>query len=88
MKDNVIFVNYDPFAMDSRVTIYGDNQEQMIVSSNIDELSGKLADIVNAYRIYNLRIHAPLALYTEITRSVREYAQNKYSINEITMEIV
>ena len=86
--NDVIFVNYDPFAMDSRITIYGENQEQKMVSSNIDELSETLVDLVDANHIYNLRIHAPLALYTEISRNVKELAQAKYSINEITMEIV
>lgn len=86
--NNVIFVNYDPFALDSRITIYGDNQEQRMVGSSVDELSENLAYLMDAYHIYNLRIHAPLALYSEISRNVRELAQAKYSINEINMEIV
>lgn len=86
--NNVIFVNYDPFAMDSRITIFGENQEQKMVSSEIGTLSETLTDLMDANHIYNLRIHAPLALYLEITRNVKELAQAKYSINEITMEIV
>ena len=89
---NGIFINYDPFAMESQILIVhngnaiGDTYSQ----SEVNELTEKLFDIVtNSDKLGNdvkVYVRAPDFIYDELTNLVQAHKKN-YSINKtITME--
>ena len=84
---NSIVVSYDPFAMESRVTvIHGDFNEQVTVSSDIESLVADLVALAYRYDTYNVRTHAPLAITAEIKRQITALENTRYSENKITVE--
>ena len=84
---NSIVVSYDPFAMESRVTvIHGDFNEQVSVASNMESLVEDLVALAYRYNTYNIKTHAPLAVTAEIKRQITALENNRYSENKITVE--
>lgn len=86
MNDTMI-VTYDPFAMESRVTVVkGSDNEQMSVVSDIDILAENLVTLAYKYQVYNIKTHAPLAITAEIKRQVSNLENQNYSENKIVVE--
>ena len=87
MIENAIVVSHDPFAMESRVSIFtGGNQEQVSVCSEIEELAEKLIALAYQYNTYTVKIHAPFATTNEIKRIVERNEKSLYSNNKINIE--
>lgn len=87
MITNAIIVSYDPFAMESKVSIFTkDHQEQVSVCSEIGELAEKLIALAYQYNTYAVKIHAPFATTSEIKRVVEQNERNMYSNNKINIE--
>lgn len=83
-----IIVSYDPFAMESRVTLFKNGkQEQVDVCSDIPELTNSLVNLAYANNIYSVRVRSPLAIYTEIERTLKELESTQYAENKIEVEI-
>ena len=87
MTNNAIIVNYDPFAMESKVSIFTNgNQEQVNICSEIGELAEKLIALAYQYNTYAVKIHAPFATTSEIKRAVEQNEKSTYSNNKIDIE--
>lgn len=85
--NNALIVSYDPFAMESRVSIMTNgHQEQVQVCSDINELAEQLVGLAYSNNIYEIKIHGPFATVCEIKRTVNEYEKNQYSSNKILIE--
>ena len=88
MMPDMLLVDYDPFAMDSRIMVVQDGVRQMISAcSDIPELSKALIAYAQEYNLYNMKIHAPVNFFYELKRVVEEDEINQYSKNKINMEI-
>lgn len=84
---NNIIVSYDPFAMESRVTvIHGDFNEQVSIASDIESLVESLVPLAYRYDTYGIKIHAPFAVTAEIKRQVEALEMRRFSENKITVE--
>lgn len=84
---NSIIVSYDPFAMESRVTVInGELNEQVSVASDIETLAQDLVALAYKYDTYSVKTQAPLAITAEIKRQVNTLENNIYSENKITVE--
>lgn len=84
---NNIIVAYDPFALESKVTvIHDDLNEQVSIASDIESLSQNLVALAYKYDIYDIKAHAPFAVTSEIKRQVNMLESKNYSENKITVE--
>lgn len=82
-----IIINYDPFAMESRVSIYKDGkQERVSIHSNINNLTNEVIKIAYDNGIYEVKTHAPFAFTSEIAKQIHEFEQAQYSQQKITVE--
>lgn len=84
-----IVVDYDPFAMESRVNIIKDGKhEQVSVASGLEELANSLVALTYQYNIYSVKVNAPLATTNEIKRQVNALESTTYSTNKIQVEVI
>lgn len=84
MTPNTIIVDYDPFAMESRVSICKDNcREQTNVFSSLEELTNGLIELAYSHDVYEIKMNGPLAIASQVNQLVREYEKNQYSNNRI-----
>ena len=84
---NSIIVSYDPFAMESKVTVvHEDFNEQVSVASDIETLADNLVALAYRYDTYNIKTHAPLAITAEIKRQVETQEGRRFSENKIKVE--
>lgn len=87
MTENSIIVSHDPFAMESRVSIFIDGQqEQVSICSEVEELAEQLVQLAYQNNTYSVKIHAPLATISEIKRVVTQSEKDIYSNNKIDIE--
>lgn len=85
--NNVLVVEYDPFSMESRVSIIrGDNTTYAKVYSNIDELTENLIVLAYESDVYNIKVHGPFEIAEQLGKKINEYELNQYSQNKITVE--
>lgn len=85
--NKALLVEYDPFSMESRVSIFEDNVKDYVkVSSNLEDLTSNLVAIAYDTNIYSIKIHGPFAIANELDRMIRQYELNNYSENKITIE--
>lgn len=81
---NTIIVDYNPFAMESRVAIMRNGERgQTQVYSSVEELTNGIIDLAYGENIYNVKVNGPFSIASEISKMVREYENNQYSINRI-----
>lgn len=84
---NALVVDYDPFAMESRVSIVQDGKhEQVKVDSSIESLIESLVAYSYDNNIFDIKIHAPYAITGEIERQVRSLENLTYAKNKIKVE--
>lgn len=82
-----LIVDYDPFAMESRVTLVEDGKRNQIkVASSIESLTEHLVAYSYDNNVYDVRVHAPLAITNEIERQVSTLENMTYSENKIKVE--
>jgi hypothetical protein len=87
MNNDAIIINYDPFAMESSISIYRNGKQQYdTVSSNLDDLAKRLIGLTHQQDIYSVKVRMPLATTTELKRLISEYELNEYSENKIDVE--
>lgn len=83
---DTIVVDYNPFAMESRVSIFRDGERgQSHVYSSIEELTNGIIDLAYGQNIYNVKINGPFDIANEVGRMVREYESTQFSINRINV---
>lgn len=86
-KNNAIIIDYDPFAMESRISICKEgNKEYARVYSSMEELTNGIISLAYANEIYNIKVHGPFAVSGEIRRAINEREKDMYSQNKITVE--
>lgn len=86
---NTVVVMYDPFAMESRISVMKDNhREQVSVASNIEDLAGAVTSIAYQQGINSVKIHAPLSIYSEIKRQIEGAENNLYSKNTLDIGVI
>lgn len=87
MNNNNIVVSYNPFAVQSIVSITKDGQETTTqLSSNLGEMCYRLVSLCYANNAYNLSIHAPENFYEEIERTIRGEEGRRYSNTNIKVD--
>lgn len=85
--NNTIFVNYDPFATESRISVYKDDQHEWVsFSAELNELAEAVVALSYDHGIYETKIHAPFAITSEVRRLVAENENKVYSQNKINVE--
>lgn len=88
MSQDMLVVDYDPFAMDSRVLVLQDGERAVLnTCSDLPELSQALLNYSREYKISQMKIHAPVNFFYELQRMVQEEELNLYNENIINMEI-
>lgn len=86
MSDTIL-VEYDPFNTESRVSIYGNNSKEYInVSSEIEELTKALVTTAYKHNIYNVKVHGPFAIASQLNHMIAEYENKQYSASKIKVE--
>lgn len=88
MTDAVLIVDYDPFNIDSRVSLMQDGQKQDMyrAPSNVPELAERLVSIANELKVYSIRVRGPLAIMSEVKNKVAEQEMMQYSEHKIIVE--
>lgn len=83
---NAIILDYDPFAMESRICIVADGHTKYNqVTSEIDDAVEVIVGLAYSNNIYNVKVHAPSQMVGEISRRVQEQEQSDYVNNKITI---
>lgn len=84
---NVIVIDYDPFAMESRVYLMRDEQrDYCVVHSDLNSLASEVIGLAYANNIYEVKTRAPFAVSAELRRQIKEQETTLYSNNKITVE--
>lgn len=87
MIESAIIVNYDPFAMESKVGIMQDGKKEYVkIASSLSSLANDLIVLSYKYDIYKVKIAAPFTIMSEISRQISELEKTNYSINKIVVE--
>lgn len=84
---NTIIIDYDPFAMDSRIWLVRNNhQDYATAASTITELAGSTVEIAVEHDITDIKIHAPLAIFNEMKREI-EFTQKTMYADSKTLNV-
>lgn len=84
---NNIIVSYNPFAVQSIVSITKNGQETTTqLPSNLGEMCYKLVSLCYANDAYSLSIHAPKNFYEEIERTIQGEESRRYSNTKIEVD--
>lgn len=88
MSDEVLIVDYDPFNIESRISLMqeGDKKDIYRAPSNIPELAESLIGMANKLKVYSIRVRGPLAIIGEIKSRIAECEMQLFSENKITVE--
>lgn len=88
MNPNVLIIDYDPFAMESRIHVIqnGESADKSSVESSIPELTQKVIQYAKECNVYNVKVRGPLAIISEIKRSITKCEMKMYSENKIMVE--
>lgn len=83
---NTIIIDYDPFAMESRVSILQDgDREHASVYSSLEELVSGVIELAYGHDIYNIKMNGPFAIASEVSRMVKQLERTQYSENKINV---
>ncbi len=84
---NTIILDYDPFAMESRICIMTDGHTKYNqVTSEIDDAAEVIVGLAYSNNIYNVKLHAPSQMVGEISRRIQEQEQNDFANNKIVID--
>lgn len=88
MIEDMLLIDYDPFARDSRIIVVQNEQRSMLTAcSDLPELTQALIGYTEQFNLYNVRMHAPLNTFYEFKRQLEQAEKDVYSENKITLEI-
>lgn len=88
MIPDMFLIDYDPFAMESRVAIVNDGMRSFVsVSSDISSLAKELPALCDTHNQYNVRFHAPTNAFYELKRQLEDVEKDTYGESKINLEI-
>lgn len=83
---DTIIIDYDPFAMESIVSICQEGKrEQTNVFSSIEELVDGIIRLAYEHNVYNVKMNGPFAIASEVNKMVKQLEKNQYSENKINV---
>ena len=86
---STVVVMYDPFALESSISIVKDGQQEQIeVSSDIQQLAEAAVGCAYEHGIDAVKVHAPLAIYSEIKRVIETSEKTLYNKNTLDIEVI
>ena len=86
MNKEVIIVEYDPFARESRIGVLkGGHKEYTQVLSSIEDMTDKILSLAYERKIYEVKIHGPFNIVAEIEKNISQAEAELYSNNKITI---
>lgn len=87
--NDIFVVDYDPFGMDSRITVFQNGQSTILSAhSDIVDLADSLVSLSQEYGIYKMKVHATKNFFYELKRLTTEKEKNLYNNSRIDMEII
>lgn len=87
MNENAIIIDYDPFAMESRISIYNNGaKEYTRVYSDLEEMVDGIINLSYEHKIYNIKVHGPFAISSELKKAISKSERVIYSQNKISVE--
>ena len=88
MIEDMLLIDYDPFAKESRVINVSDGARSFVtVSSDISELAKQLPALCQEYSQYNVRFHAPINAFYELKHQLEAVEKDAYGENKIKLEV-
>ena len=88
MNQDMILIDFDPFAKESRIIVIENGQRGFVsVSSDINELAKQIPAYCEQYKQYNVKFHAPVNAFYELKRQLEEVEKQTYGENKINLEI-
>lgn len=88
MKEDMILIDYDPFAMESRAHIVENGRQSIIgVTSDLPGLSDEILNYCQQYNQYNVKFHAPIGIYYELKRQLEAKEKDLYGANKINLGV-
>lgn len=86
MTDTII-IDYEVFSQESHLYVMKNGQRALhSVATDIRTLAKELIVISQETQIYNVKVRAPLAFMSEISRQVKQLEMTTYAENKITIE--
>lgn len=86
MSLDTIIVDYDPFAMESRVSICQERKrEQTNVFSSIEELANGIIELAYKHNVYDVKMNGPFAIASEVNKMIKQLEKNQYSESKINV---
>ena len=86
---NTVVIMYDPFALESRISVIKDgDQEQVRVSSDIQQLAEIVTGCAYEHGIDVVKIHAPFAIYSEMKRVIETVEKTLYNKNILDIGVI
>ncbi len=86
MIQDALIVDYDPFALESRVYTYKDgNRGQSSVYSSVEELANELVALAYQENIFYVKVNGPFMVQGQLNRLIKEQEQKEYSVNKINV---
>lgn len=82
---NCILVDYDPFAIESRLILIKDGErEYKQTTSDLEQLSKNITNLCYNSNIFNVKINAPFKVSSVLTKFIQETdSNNKIEIEDI-----
>ena len=86
MIEDRLIVEYDPFIMQSRISILKDGKRSYTTSfSTIEDLSRTILKLAYEKNLYNVMVHGPFGVERQISKTVQTYEKNQYNANKINI---
>lgn len=77
-----------PFVIQQNIFVYSDGEKEDIISVPLDEIQNKLVEISYQYNINEIELIGSKKYLKEIGNKIKEAEMNKYSNNNIIINIV
>lgn len=88
MMEDMFFIDFDPFARESRLMIIENGIRSFVdVSSDLNELPAQLIAYCAQYNQYKVKFHAPIGAFYELKRQIEKQEINTYGENKIELEV-
>lgn len=88
MNQDMILIDFDPFAKESRIIVIENGQRGFVnVSSDINELAKQIPTYCEQYKLFNVKFHAPVNAFYELKHQLEEIEKQTYGENKINLEI-
>ena len=85
--NDAIIISYNPYELEQTVTLHQNGKMiQSRVYSDVETLANELIGLAYQYSIYNVKIHGPYSIESEISDQINKREQATYSQSKITVE--